>query len=67
MNRWKKETDDHENVMLLAMSTLPRVPKINTYQIKDENGNRHYFSNGFIIIWDVLNLLIFLYRILWKN
>ena len=45
MNRRKKETDDHENVMLLAMSTLPRVPKINTYQIKDENGERLYFKS----------------------
>ena len=33
----------HENVMLLAMSTLPFQPKINTYQIV-ENGKVLYFK-----------------------
>lgn len=45
MNKRKNETDHHENVMLLTMSTLPRMPKINTYQIKDENGNDVYFKS----------------------
>ena len=34
----------HENVMLLAMSTLPFQPKINTYQIV-ENGKVLYFES----------------------
>ena len=45
MNKCKDETDHHENVMLLAMSTLPGMPKINTYQIKDESGNTLYFKS----------------------
>ena len=33
----------HENVLLLAMSTLPQTPKVNTYQI--EEGKILYFKS----------------------
>ena len=38
------KTKTHVNVMLIAMSTLPRFPKINTYQI-EENGKTLYFKS----------------------
>lgn len=31
------EQDKHENVMLLAMSTLPFKPKVNTYQVRKDD------------------------------
>ena len=34
----------HENVLLLAMSTLPQTPKVNTYQIEEE-GKILYFKS----------------------
>ena len=41
MSREKgNEMGTHENVMLLAMSTLPREPKFNTYLSEEENGER---------------------------
>lgn len=38
------KTSKHKNVMLLAMSTLPHQPKVNTYQI-EENGKVQYFKS----------------------
>ena len=32
----------YENVMLLAMSTLPRNPEINTYQIQEEKETLYF-------------------------
>ena len=42
---WKKrQKAEHDNVMLLAMSTLPPKLKINTYQ-KNEDGRMLYFKS----------------------
>lgn len=42
---WKKrQKAEHDNVMLLAMSTLPPKLKINTYQ-KNEDGRKLYFKS----------------------
>ncbi len=38
------EKESHENVMLLSMSTLPWIPKINTYRI-EEDGRTLYFKS----------------------
>lgn len=43
-NNKKTPKTEHENVMLLAMSTLPKQPKVNTYQF-DEEGNIVYFKS----------------------
>lgn len=40
------KTSKHENVMVLAMSTLLHQPKVNTYQI-EENGQVRYFHESF--------------------
>lgn len=40
----KQVLSKHINVMLLAMSTLPFNPKMNTYQVK-ENGQKFYFKS----------------------
>lgn len=47
MGELKKQTEEHENVVLLAMSTLPRNPEINTYQVEDEEkwGQTLYFKS----------------------
>ena len=37
-NDKKTAETGHENVMLLAMSTLPQRPKVNTYQFREEGG-----------------------------
>lgn len=34
----------HENVMLLAMSTLPKQPKVNTYQFREKGGMVYFKS-----------------------
>ena len=40
----RKQKTGHDNVMLLAMSTLPLNLKINTYQ-KEEDGRTLYFKS----------------------
>lgn len=39
-----EQVEKHENVMLLAMSTLPAQPKVNTYQICRENEKLYFKS-----------------------
>ena len=42
--RENTEQDKHENVMLLAMSTLPFQPKVNTYQVKKDDEALYFKS-----------------------
>ena len=44
MDNNKIPKTEHENVMLLAMSTLPQSPKVNTYQFSEE-GKTVYFKS----------------------
>ena len=43
-NEKKAAKTGHENVMLLAMSTLPQRPKVNTYQFQEEGGMAYFKS-----------------------
>ena len=40
----KEMGEQHENVLLLAMSTLPRDPLFNTYKIDDDGGTLYFKS-----------------------
>lgn len=44
LRKVKSMGEQHENVLLLAMSTLPRQPKINTYKIEDGAGTLYFKS-----------------------